>query len=135
LGDLEAMQGEWLCVSTEDGKFSSDETIALHDQRTKIQGNSFSMSRTNDGLRGTYSVAITIRDDKKEFDFTGVGPQGKPVKMIGIYGISGDVFKICFRFQYVFETKTPPRPTEIKQDGLDPNAHVYIFHRVNFHRE
>ncbi len=29
LGDLEAMQGEWLCVSFEEGKFSSDEIIAM----------------------------------------------------------------------------------------------------------
>jgi hypothetical protein len=93
------------------------------------------MARTNDGVRGTYSGAISIREAGNEFDFTGTGPQGKPVKMIGIYQISGDVFKVCFRFQYGFEKTTPPRPTKIQQDGMESNAHVYIFHRVNFHRD
>jgi len=110
---VKALQGEWMCVDTEGGgtQFSSD-FVKAEDRRVTFQGDQLTMVRTK-GERQSYIGKFQVNASNRDFDFIGKGPDQAPNQWIGIYELSGDILKICYRKN---STGDAVRPKEFKTD-------------------
>jgi len=122
---LKDLQGEWLAVEGEvgtDGKVDKN-LIRRENRRITINGNSWSAERVIGGNIGTYKGKFEINPKTKAFDWIGKGPGGKAVEWIGIYELSGDTLKVCYRYN---NDETAKRPKEFTTaDSKSPNLTVF----------
>ena len=114
-----SLDGEWLCVKDRD---IDPEKVRGQDRRVVIRGTSFAMSRTYDGVRGTYEGKIEMDTSKGHFDFIGKGPKGEFNEWFGLYELSGDTLSLSYS-QSTKDQKAQ-RPASL-QDGI-----LQIFRRV-----
>ncbi len=122
--DLKAIQGKWLCeTSEESGKAIDRKVVKGQDQRLSIRGDKFTMMRLYAEKTGAYSGKFEIDAATGHFDFVGKSPTGKPVKWVGIYELERDSLKLCYRYQV--EGKVT-RPSAFKSDDGQPN--ICVFH-------
>lgn len=127
---MKAIQGEWRCIAMEEiGKTLDKKKVKGQDRRVTIKGNAWTMSRTQDGKRGTYTGKFEIDDSNGHFDWIGKGPGGELVEWVGIYELNGDTLKVCYRYKKNDEVV---RPKKFKTDEEKPNFSVfYILKRDN----
>jgi uncharacterized protein (TIGR03067 family) len=108
---------------------SPESELAQQDRRVWIDGPAFAMERTKDNQRGSYQGTFRFDAATKAFDWSGVGPNGAPVEWVGIYELTGDVLKLCYRQKR--GTDSPERPTAFVSDQEKPAALNYKYRRVS----
>lgn len=122
---LKDLQGEWLAVEGElgtGGKVDKSQ-IRRENRRITIKGNSWSAERVIGGNIGTYKGKFEINPKTKAFDWIGKGPGGNAVEWIGIYELSGDTLKVCYRYN---NDGTAKRPKEFTTaDSKSPNITMF----------
>ena len=112
-GDQQALQGEWLAVGEGSaGKALPRDEVKRRKRLVVIEGNSFTMTRTIDGMLGKYEGTFEINAGRGHFDWRGTGPRGASIGLTGIYSLEGDTLKLCYRHSENGGT----RPTEFKSD-------------------
>lgn len=121
---LQALNGEWLTIAEEaNGRTSSKPEVKQKNRRIVINGNSFAMSRVQDGMSGTYQGKFEIDAKTKSFDWIGKGARGANMELRGIYALDGDTLKLCYK--YVKEPGTT-RPTQFKTDDKAGTNFVFL---------
>jgi uncharacterized protein (TIGR03067 family) len=98
--DAKRLQGRWECVFEEAaGVESTVAEVAAMKKVLTIDVSKLVLQRTINGVSGEYRGTFSLDSDgeQRQFDFTGTGPNGKPVEWLGIYVFEGDVFKLCYR--------------------------------------
>lgn len=121
---LKAMQGTWICVSSEEGgtKFNAA-AVKEQDRQVVIEGNNFALTRTYAGNRGTFVGKFEVNAKLGLFDFVGKGPGGKHQETTGIFEVNGDTLKLCYRHNVSGKAQ---RPEEFKSDGTQPDTSVFF---------
>jgi uncharacterized protein (TIGR03067 family) len=87
------LQGRWKCIS-EVGM--NDSQVRDMNKQLEVVGDRFTISRKQKGELGVYEGRFRM-SDSKEFDWTGTGPGGNRVKLVGIYSWDQTTLKICYR--------------------------------------
>ncbi len=126
---MKIIQGEWKCVSFVSGLERKAVNIEGHDRRVTIKGNSLTLARTHDGVRGILTGKFEIDASKMQFDFTGryekpEERKGEVAVWIGIYELDGDTLKLCYR---VNKDGTARRPHNLQE--AQPDIHLETFQR------
>ena len=122
---LKEVQGEWLAVEGEVGASGKVEKSQMRreNRRITIKGNSWSAERVIGNNAGTYKGKFEIDPKTKAFDWIGKGPGGNAVEWVGIYELSGDTLKVCYRYN---NDGTAKRPKEFTTaDSKSPNITVF----------
>lgn len=120
---MKALQGEWKCVLCEQaGEVADKKAIKEQDRRVSIEGNTYSMKRTQGDKRSGYKGKFEINPVNNHFDWIGEGPDGGLVKWTGIYELDGDALKVCYRYN---KDGQAVRPTKFKTDSSKKNPSVY----------
>jgi uncharacterized protein (TIGR03067 family) len=92
--DLQAFKGTWrLSAKEEDGKKFSDEEIK--DVIATVDGSGNVSVRHGDKVINEGTVRLDPTKGPKAVDVTFTGGQRKGQKVLGIYEIEGDVFRVC----------------------------------------
>lgn len=122
---LKELQGEWLAVKGEVGAGGKVEKsqIRRENRRITIKGNSWSAERVIGNNAGTYKGKFEIDPKTKAFDWIGKGPGGNAVEWVGIYELSGDTLKVCYRYNNDGMAKRPKEFTTA--DSKSPNITVF----------
>jgi uncharacterized protein (TIGR03067 family) len=87
--DLKALQGNWTVVSIEvNGTKVPDDRIG--GRNAAFKGDQYSIH--------DFRLTVTLDPTKKPktIDMVGKDGNGKPLSMVGIYDVDGDMLKICF---------------------------------------
>lgn len=92
------------------GEVYSKERVSEINRRIRIKDHALTMSRTFNGKFGVYDGHFEIDAETKHFDWSGKNPGQKPTQFIGIFELTGDRLKLCYRY-VVADT---PRPTDFK---------------------
>lgn len=126
---LKAMQGTWICISSEEGGTKFDATAVKEQNRQLvISGNNYALSRTYAKTRGTFEGKFEIDAKTRHFDFAGKAPGGKHVETTGIFEVNGDTLKLCYRHNV---SGNAQRTDEFKSDGNQPDTSVFfVFKRA-----
>lgn len=118
---LDTIQGEWLCVAAEEAGKPIDEAEVRKMKRVfKFSGDTMTMSRVIDE-RG-YNGKFEIDKSPSFFNWIGTGPAGATIEFVGIYELSSDDLKLCFRYQTQGKAT---RPTSFKTDEDRPNISAF----------
>jgi uncharacterized protein (TIGR03067 family) len=127
---FDSFRGEWKATLVEE--FASrmpDSEMAQQDRRLFIDGPAFTMERTKDNQRGSYQGTFRFDPATKSFEWSGTGPGGGVIEWVGIYELSGDVLKLCYRQKR--GTDSPQRPTAFRSDDEKPAALNFEYRRLS----
>jgi len=93
--DLDKLQGRWVVIAlTEGGKEAPKDS--LQGDELLIKGSQYTMKTGKDTYRG--SLKLDPGQKPKQIDATFIDDQGKEQgKALGIYELSGDRLRICWR--------------------------------------
>jgi serine/threonine-protein kinase len=112
--DAKSLQGEWITIHEEfNGDIFDAPKVAAINRRFKFSGDALTVTRTFNGMFGTYAGNFRVNPQESHFDWSGTGPAG-PVKWKGIYELTGDRLKICF---YYVENDRTGRPAAFASAG------------------
>ena len=129
---MQMIQGEWKCVAMEEiGTTFDKKTVKEQDRRVIIDGNSYTMKRTQNGKRGEHVGRFEIDASNGHFDFieNTTNDANSDQQWIGIYELDGDTFKVAYRYK---RNNDCVRPTNFETDNARPNISVfYTFKRDN----
>jgi uncharacterized protein (TIGR03067 family) len=121
---MKAMQGTWICISSEEGGTKFDAAaVKEQDRQLVVTGNNYAPSRTYAKIRGTFEGKFEIDAKKRHFDFVGKGPGGKHVETTGIFEVNADTLKLCYRHNLSGKAQ---RPNEFKSDTAQPDTSVFF---------
>lgn len=100
-----AIQGEWVCIGSEENGVSRTSHIERENRHLTIKGNSLTM----ESLGGTRRWVGTFKIDSSNGHFDWLANHGSP--WIGIYSLDGDILKLCWVVQKEGRSN---RPTQFK---------------------
>jgi uncharacterized protein (TIGR03067 family) len=98
--DSDRLQGRWECVFEEAaGTQNTAAELAAMKKVLTVNGNQLTIQRVINGVPGEYrgTFSLGLESDRRLFDFTGTGPNGRPVTWLGLYEFEGEIFKVCYR--------------------------------------
>jgi len=122
-----AIDGVWNSISEEvNGKPWDQQVVKDGKRRVTLRGDSFTMSREYQGKPGTYAGTYQLFPDGKSFDFSGTGPGGNHVDFRGIYELSGDTLRLCYKYT----ANSAIRPTSCKTEPGGPIAVLLVLKRA-----
>lgn len=116
---VEALQGIWIATAVDrHGTMMTKQELKEQARRIIIEGNVFRQEETRDGKVSFLEGTFTVDPSSRAFDFQGKGPKGHPLKLIGLYEVSGDSLRICFRADINGKAE---RPDEFRAGPEGPN--------------
>ncbi|HEY2249895.1 MAG TPA: family 16 glycoside hydrolase, partial [Planctomycetaceae bacterium] len=117
----DALQGNWVAVGVEEA--NGRPLPGITEKRYVFNDRKLIMTRKSNGVPGKYEGTFTVDAAAGHFDFSGVGPAGKPVAWRGIYKRDGDSLTLCYK--YVKDDSTI-RPTEFRTDDKEKTPFVLV---------
>jgi uncharacterized protein (TIGR03067 family) len=108
--DAKALQGDLVCTrEARGGKELTKAELNEMNKRLMVKGNKFVMKRVVNEKLGTYDgrFELDAAQSPKRFEWTGKGPDGSATELMGIYQLTGDMF----RLRYVFAGPDAKQPT------------------------
>ena len=117
----DGLQGDWSAVGVEE--VNGKPLPAVTGKQFHFTDGKLVMTRLNNGVFAKYEGTYTADAAAKHFDFSGIGPGGKPVAWKGIYQREGDSLTLCYK--YVKDGGTT-RPTEFRTDDQAGTPFVMV---------
>ncbi|MDB5346259.1 MAG: hypothetical protein JWP89_4636 [Schlesneria sp.] len=127
--DMKFLQGNWIGIAEEgaQGEVFNDEMVRERDRRVTIARNNFTMTRTLDGKRGSFTGKFDIDAATGQFDFIGKDANGHLSEWIGVYEIKDDTWRVRYNFKTSNKAARPA--TFDSQEGAKSSSRTYTFKR------
>lgn len=117
---LKEIEGIWLAVKVDrHGTMMTRQELRDQSRRIIFEDGMITFEETNkDNKVVKFGGSFAIDPDKKTIDVKGKGPRGADMILLGIYEVTGDELKFCFRQN---GDGNAERPTEFKAKKEAPN--------------